>query len=93
MPWKLQGSMSPKYKIFAFAGQRIGGRVRRERSPCTSNEAVFFNSLLSLTSSIEMIVASVIGGMGDDRWGVVGQLFSARRRTSDQRSSTLPFNP
>lgn len=59
-----------KYKIFAFAISAsvvgLGGAVSVH-----ANEAVFFNSLLSLTSSIEMIVASVIGGMGT----IVGALW------------------
>ena len=59
-----------KYKIFAFAVSAsvvgLGGALSVH-----TNEAVFFNSLLSLTSSIEMIVASVIGGMGT----IVGALW------------------
>ncbi len=57
------GINAAKYKIFAFAVSAfvvgLGGAFSVH-----TNEAVFFNSLLSLTSSIEMIVASVIGGMG-----------------------------
>ncbi len=52
-----------KYKIFAFAISAsvvgLGGAFSVH-----VNESVFFNSLLSLTASIEMIVASVVGGMG-----------------------------
>ena len=59
-----------KYKIFAFmisaAVVGLGGAFSVH-----ANEAVFFNSLLSLTTSIEMIVASVIGGMGT----IVGALW------------------
>ncbi|MCS7197605.1 MAG: branched-chain amino acid ABC transporter permease [Candidatus Bipolaricaulota bacterium] len=59
-----------KYKIFAFAVSAcvvgLGGAFSVH-----VNESVFFNSLLSLTTSIEMIVASVIGGMGT----IVGALW------------------
>ncbi len=59
-----------KYKIFAFAVSAavvgVGGAFSVH-----INESVFFNSLLSLTTSIEMIVASVIGGMGT----IVGALW------------------
>lgn len=52
-----------KYKIFAFAVSALvvglGGALSVHL-----NEGVFFNSLLSLTASTEMIVAAVIGGMG-----------------------------
>ncbi|MCS6936323.1 MAG: branched-chain amino acid ABC transporter permease [Candidatus Bipolaricaulota bacterium] len=52
-----------KYKIFAFAVSALvvgfGGALSVHL-----NEGVFFNALLSLTTSTEMIVASVIGGMG-----------------------------
>ncbi len=57
------GINTAKYKIFAFAISAcvvgLGGAFSVH-----ANEAVFFNSLLSLTTSLEMIVASVIGGMG-----------------------------
>lgn len=52
-----------KYKILAFAVSALvvglGGAFSVHL-----NEGVFFNSLLSLTTSTEMIVAAVIGGMG-----------------------------
>nr|BAL53388.1 branched-chain amino acid transport system permease protein [uncultured Acetothermia bacterium]BAL59661.1 branched-chain amino acid transport system permease protein [Candidatus Acetothermum autotrophicum] len=64
------GINTAKYKIFAFVVSAcvvgLGGAFSVH-----TNEAVFFNSLLSLTSSIEMIVASVIGGMGT----IVGALW------------------
>lgn len=57
------GINTAKYKIFAFAVSAcvvgLGGAFSVH-----ANEGVFFNSLLSLTTSLEMIVASVIGGMG-----------------------------
>lgn len=57
------GINAAKYKIFAFAVSALVVGLGGTFSVHT-NEAVFFNSLLSLTTSIEMIVASVIGGMG-----------------------------
>lgn len=64
------GINTAKYKIFAFAVSAcvvgLGGAFSVH-----TNEAVFFNSLLSLTTSLEMIVASVIGGMGT----IVGALW------------------